>query len=240
MARRNRFAPPGYWLHITQRGNYRQTVFSHDSDRLKFLDLIETYSTERGVRIAAYALMSNHFHLVAAGDRPDAVSLFMMNLNGFYSAYRHGTERRRGRLWQGRFFSCVLEDAHWATALRYVELNPVRARMVARAEDAPWTSARIHLGLEPAPPWLDTERFQARWPTPGHWRESLETLTYAEAAALRQATRHETALGSDSFINELEARYGVQLRAKPLGRPRKPASAEPSLTHEPATALHAG
>ncbi len=112
--------------------------------------------------------------------------------------------------------------------------------MVQHAEDAPWTSARIHLGLEPAPPWLDTERFNARWPTPDHWRASLETLTYAEAAALRQATRHETALGSDSFINELELRYGVQLRAKPLGRPRKPASAESLRISHPAASLHAG
>ena len=81
MARRNRFAPPGYWLHLTQRGNYRQTVFSSDADREHFLSLLETHSEERGVRIAAYTLMSNHFHLVAAADRPDAISLFMMNVN---------------------------------------------------------------------------------------------------------------------------------------------------------------
>ena len=68
LARRNRFAPPGYWLHLTQRGNYRQSVFSSDADREHFLSLLETHSEERGVRIAAYTLMSNHFHLVAAGE----------------------------------------------------------------------------------------------------------------------------------------------------------------------------
>jgi len=91
MARKNHFAPPGYWLHLIQRGNYRQTVFSTDADRHHFLNLLNTYSAERGVRIAAYALMSNHYHLIAAGDRPDAISLFMMNVNGFYSAYRNAT-----------------------------------------------------------------------------------------------------------------------------------------------------
>ena len=68
--------------------------------------------------------MSNHFHLVVAGDRPDAVSLFMMNVNGQYSAYRHAAQKLRGHLWQGRFFSCVLDDDHWATALRDVPGRP--------------------------------------------------------------------------------------------------------------------
>ena len=236
MARRNRFAPPGYWLHITQRGNYRQTVFSSDADREHFLTLLETHSEERGVRIASYTLMSNHFHLVAAGGRPDAVSLFMMNVNGQYAGYRHAAQKRRGHLWQGRFFSCVLDDAHWATALRYVEMNPVRARLAATAPDYRWSSARAHLGLEPPPVWLDTTQFQRRWPTPADWQESLTTLTRLEAAALRQATRADTALGSDDFIAQLEQRYAVQLRPKPLGRPRKPPTADPS----PSAILAAG
>ena len=128
MARRNRFAPPGYWLHLTQRGNYRQTVFSSDADREHFLSLLETHSEERGVRIAAYTLMSNHFHLVVAGDRPDAVSLFMMNVNGQYSAYRHAAQKLRGHLWQGRFFFCVLDDDHWANALNRLQLPGLRQR----------------------------------------------------------------------------------------------------------------
>src|SRR5436190_22195936 len=98
MARKNRFAPPGFWLHITQRGNYRQPVFTRDADRQHFLDLVDTYSAERGVRIAAYSLMGNHYHLVATGDRPDAISLFMMNVNGFYARYRHAAQGRTGRL----------------------------------------------------------------------------------------------------------------------------------------------
>ena len=82
--------------------------------------------------------MSNHFHLVAVGDQPDAISLFMMDVNGRYATYRHALERRSGKFWQGRFYSCVLDDAHWETALRYVELNPIRARIVDRVEDFRW------------------------------------------------------------------------------------------------------
>ena len=88
MPRKNRFAPPGYWLHITQRGNDRQRVFLSDADRQYFLDLLAARSQERAVRVAAYTLMSNHFHLVAIGDQSDAISLFMMDLSGLYATYR--------------------------------------------------------------------------------------------------------------------------------------------------------
>ena len=209
MPRKNRFAPPGYWLHITQRGNDRQRVFLSDADRQYFLDLLAARSQERGVRVAAYTLMSNHFHLVAIGDQTDAISLFMMDLSGLYATYRNAVHRHTGHLWQSRFYSAVLDSDHWATALRYVELNPVRARMVGRAEDHVWSSARSHLGLAPTPGWLDTEQFHRHWPTPDDWRNSLGTLTSREAAALRIATRHETALGSDDFVHELEQTYAA-------------------------------
>jgi putative transposase len=230
LARRLRFAPPGYWLHLTQRGNNRQKTFTSDADREFFLNLLDTHSAEREVRIAGYALMSNHFHLIAAGDRPDAISLFMMDVNGRYATYRNATQRTRGHIWQDRFFSCVLDDAHWATALRYVELNAVRARIVKQAEADRWSSARIHLGLESPPAWLDTEEFQRRWPTPLAWRESLNTLTRREVAAIRRATRHDAALGSDAFIENLERTFAVQLRPRPLGRPRKPPTGTTSAT----------
>ena len=89
--------------------------------------------------------------------------------------------------------TCVLDDWHWETALRYVELNPARARPVPdwpkTAEDCRWSTARAHLSLETPPEWLDTDQFQRRWPTPASWRDSLATLTRREAAAVRRATR---------------------------------------------------
>ena len=100
MPRKNRFAPPGYWLHITQRGNDRQRVFLSDADRQYFLDLL-----------AAYTLMSNHFHLVAIGDQADAISLFMMDLGGLYATYRNAVHRHTGHLWQSRFYSAGLDSA---------------------------------------------------------------------------------------------------------------------------------
>ena len=78
----------------------------------------------------------------------------------------HVTHRHTGRVWQGRFYSAVLDPAHWATALRYTELNAVRARMVARAEDGEWSSARAHPGLAPTSAWLDTREFAAKLAQP--------------------------------------------------------------------------
>ena len=115
--------------------------------------------------------MSNHFHLVAIGDQADAISLFMMDLSGLYATYRNAVHRHTGHLWQSRFYSAVLDTAHWATALRYVELNPVRARMVGRAEvvirpQSPRTCAHAHLARHrtvPAPqaPLADARRMLA-------------------------------------------------------------------------------
>ena len=236
MARRLRFAPPGYWLHLTQRGNNKQPVFSSDADRQYFLGLLESRSEERDVRIAAYTLMTNHFHIVAAGDEVDAISLFMMDVNGQYAIYRNATQRMTGHVWQHRFYSCVLDDAHWETALRYVELNAVRGRLAKKAEDYRWSSARAHLGRTPPLEWLDTDRFQRSWPTPAAWLDSLSTLTRREAAAIRRATRHDTALGSDEFIQNLERKYEVRLRAQGWGRPRKGPSSQTLVEPKSATA----
>ena len=222
MPRKPRFAPPGYWLHITQRGNNLQPVFTTDADHQHFLNLLDTRSEERHVRIAAYSLMWNHFHLVAVGDRPEAISRFMMDVNGQYAIYRHGLKRQSGHLWQGRFYSCVLDDAHWETALRYVEANPVRAGVAKQAGAYRWSSAAAHLGLAPVPAWLDTEQFQRRWPTAAAWADRLATLTRREAALVRQATRHEGALGSEEFVKQLELTFAVKLVPKPPGRAAKP------------------
>jgi putative transposase len=149
MSRRNRFAPPNHWLHITQRGNDKERIFLTHPDRQTFLQLLEQRSEERRVHIAAYAVMSNHFHLVAKGGKEDAISLFMTDVNGLYAAYRNRTHRHSGRVGQGRFYAAVLAQAHFATALRYVELNPVRARLVKHAGTSPGP---------PPPPISDSSR----------------------------------------------------------------------------------
>ena len=185
MSRKLRFAPPNYPLHITQRGNYRQQVFFSDEDRHEFLALVDHHADLRQVEIHGHALMSNHFHLVVTGQVEHGVSRFMQHLTGQYAQYLHGRLNRRGRLWQGRFYSCVLDTPHFLSALAYVDLNPVRARIVGRAEDYAWSSAAAHCGVAAAADWLDLAALHGRV-TPAAWQARLrEPQSPGEMAARR-------------------------------------------------------
>ena len=230
MPRKPRFAPPGYPLHLTQRGNYRQPVFFTDEDRSEFLALLDHHADLRQVRIHGYAIMSNHIHLVVTGQVEDAVSRFMQHLTGQYAQYLHGRLNRRGRLWQSRFFSCVLDHPHFLAALAYVDLNPVRAHIVTRASDYAWSSA-AHSSLIAPPAWLDLETLH-RHIAPDQWHHLLHQPQHRMAiAALRRATRTETPLGEPGFVEALEAKFQIRLRPQPLGRPSKrPAQSEASPT----------
>ena len=208
MPRKLRFAPPNYPLHVTQRGNYRQQVFFCDADRDHFLALLDHHADLRQVMVHSHSLMSNHFHLVLTGQVQDGVSRFRQHLTGQYAQYLHGRLNRRGRLWQSRFYSCVLDPHHFLTALAYVDLNPVRARMVDRAEDYAWSSASAHSGPQAAPEWLHLAALHGHV-TPSEWRERLrQPQSRGDLAALRRATQTEIPLGQPGFVEDPTSAYG--------------------------------
>jgi putative transposase len=130
---------------------------------------------------------------------------------------------RSGHLWQNRFFSCPLDEAHLITALRYVDLNPVRANLVAQASDWPWSSAGGHTMERAGDAVLDWRwREWLRFWDCGEWRDLLLAATPdSEPDLIRQATRTGAPLGSQEFIRLLESRAGRRLRVRPRGRPRK-------------------
>jgi len=129
MPRNARIVIPGVPHHVTQRGNNRQDVFFVDGDRVRYLDLLRDQCAHEGVRVLAYCLMTNHVHLVAAPGEEDGLQRAVGRSHFLYTQYINRLHRRSGHLWQGRFFSCPPDDAHALDALRYVEMNPVRARM---------------------------------------------------------------------------------------------------------------
>ena len=145
MARLARIVIPGVAHHVTQRGNRRQPVFFSDDDRKRYLALIREGCAAARVRCLAWCLMDNHVHLVLVPETADGLRAALGEAHRRYTRAVNVREGWRGYLFQGRFASYPMDDAHLMAAVRYVELNPVAARIVHRAEDWHWSSARSQI-----------------------------------------------------------------------------------------------
>jgi putative transposase len=226
MARRPRFVVPGVPHHITQRGNNRQDVFSSEQDRIRYLQILREHSRRQNVRILGWCLMSNHVHLVAVPGSVESLALALGQAHSQYSLEQNRKQGRSGHLWQGRFFSCPIESKRLMSAIRYVELNPVRAWMTADACDWRWSSARVHTSPEVRDELLDWEwRGWMEEARLGVWNYAdwKATLLAAEPTEdvdrMRRATNVGEPLGSDEFVRDLEAKAGRRLRVWTQGRP---------------------
>ncbi|MFZ2490164.1 MAG: transposase, partial [Thermoanaerobaculia bacterium] len=155
MARPLRIEFSGALYHVTSRGNERRPIFRSDADRRTFLDFLGIAVRRFGWSVTAYVLMTNHFHLVIQTPEPN-LSRGMHWLNGTYASWYNHKRKRSGHLFQGRFKSFLIDkETYFTEVLRYVVLNPVRAKMFERPDDYRWSSYRATAGLAPAPDWLD-------------------------------------------------------------------------------------
>ncbi|MGB7161246.1 MAG: transposase, partial [Tepidisphaeraceae bacterium] len=144
MPRVARVVVPGVPHHVTQRGNNRQDVFFVDDDRLAYLRILAQQCRKHGVAILGYCLMGNHVHLVVIPATADALAKAIGRTHWLYAQYVNRSHGRSGHLWQNRFYSCALDDEHTVFAMRYVEWNPVRARICRAARRYRWSSAAAH------------------------------------------------------------------------------------------------
>ena len=143
--------------HVTSRGNERRRIFKTNEDRETFLRFVGIAAIRFGWSVTAYVLMTNHFHLVIRTPEPN-LSRGMQWINGTYAGWFNRRHKRSGHLFQDRFHAFLIEkEAYFSEVLRYVVLNPVRAKMAARPEEYRWSSYRATAGLEAAPAWLDVE-----------------------------------------------------------------------------------
>lgn len=158
-----------------------------------FLSLLGRRSVSNGVEIHGYCLMTNHYHLIVRAEDPLAISMAAGQVNREYSLWKHGLAGTKGQLWEGRFGSCVLDDAHYWAALRYVEQNPVTAGLVERPWDWPWSSARAHLGGR-GELWLNSTRWTSRFDAVS-WGRALDVgisgQAYEERLAIRKFLHQE-------------------------------------------------
>ena len=145
MARLARIVLPGVAHHVTQRGNRRLPIFFSDEDRAAYLALLAEAATASSTRCLAWCLMDNHVHLILVPETPDGLRGMLGEAHRRYTRRINFREGWRGYLFQGRFASFPMDDAHLMAAVRYVENNPVAAKLMARAQDWPWSSARSHI-----------------------------------------------------------------------------------------------
>jgi putative transposase len=186
--------------------------------------LLRERATSHRLLVWVYTLMTNHIHTIVV---PGSDSGLAKTFRDTHSEYGHWFNKKygfSGHLWQARFYSCVLDEAHLWAAVRYVERNPVRAGMVKRAEDYRWSSARAHV-QSTADPLLDSGLPLIG--VVGNWSDWLaaEDLP-AELMAIRAATASDLPLGSEDFLIRLEAKFGRPMRPRRRGRKTKVALAE--------------
>ena len=223
MPRVARVVIPGVPHHVTQRGNNRQDVFFTDDDRRAYLQILAVQSQRFKLAILGYCLMTNHVHLLAVPERKNSLARAVGRTHYLYTLYINRLHGRSGHLWQNRFFSCGLDDKHAYCALRYVELNPVRARIARRAWTYAWSSAAAHCGEGEADRVLTMESWRRHWNS-SKWREELARgQSAAEVLAMRRNTHTGRPLGGDSFVSKLEHALNRRLRPFEVGRPRKAA-----------------
>lgn len=145
MPRASRLVVPGIAHHIVQRGNRQQAIFHADDDRRAYLNILAAALDRAGTRCLAWCLMSNHVHLMLVPAEPDGLRAPLASAHTTYAQRVNRAQAVSGHLFQGRFASYPMDDAHMMVAARYIENNPVAAGIVKRAEEWPWSSARAHI-----------------------------------------------------------------------------------------------
>ncbi len=213
MPRRARAIVPGFPHHVTNRGNRRMPIFFCDDDYRTYLRVFALCCHHHGVDIWAYCLMPNHAHHVLVPATPDGLARAIGEANGIYAREINHRERWSGHLWQARYASYAMDESYLLAAARYIEMNPVRAGLVSRPQDWRWSSATAHLagiddGIVKVAPLL------ARIPD---WAAFL-SQSPTDHRALRSHEGTGRPLGSDQFVERVEALVGRPLRPCKRGR----------------------
>lgn len=206
MARLARYVIPGVAHHVTQRGNGRQQTFSSDADYGAYRDLLAEHCAANGVAVWSWVLMPNHVHLVLVPEHFDALRAALSKVHRAYAGRIHAREKRSGHFWQGRFACVATDEAHLLAAIRYVALNPVRARLVARATDWRWSSVHALFDTVRGDGLTDTAPVLARVPDIASLLETGDDD--GMNTALRRAEPTGRPIGSDAFLQRIKAAVG--------------------------------
>ncbi|MGE3925554.1 MAG: transposase [Lautropia sp.] len=226
MARPARNVVAGYPYHLIARGNNRQATFVDDLDRHDYKAVLQSASTELGVAVHAYVLMTNHVHLIATPPDPTALGRLMQAVGRQYVRHFNRRHHRTGTLWEGRYRASIIQNDRYLLACqRYIEMNPVRAGLVAHPQDFRWSSHRHHLGVENDSLVSPHPLYWALGNTPfdreASYRALFDTIAPIDDPTLTQALLAGKPLADRCFLERLERATGLALEPRPVGRPRK-------------------
>lgn len=219
MPRVARASVGGICYHVINRGNAQATVFHTADDYRAFLAVLAEAVERVDPRVIGYCVMPNHFHFVLWPKGDGDMSRFMQWLLTAHVRRYHAVRGSSGHLWQGRYKAFpIQEDDHLLTVLRYVERNPLRARLVRKAENWPWSSLNSR-GANGVPP-----DFLRAGPCPlsADWVDAVNAAPpEGELDRLRMSVNRGTPFGDQRWIRRAAARLGIEASLRPRGRPRK-------------------
>ena len=230
MPRSARLVLPGFPHHVIHRGVNRAATFIDDSDKLQYLRLLRNACRKHGVQIHAFVLMNNHVHLLVTPTTAPGLACAMHATCHCYVRYFNTRHGRSGTLWEGRYKSCLVDsDQYFLMVCRYIELNPVRAALVALPEHYPWSSVHAHLGrrrnllLTPHPVYLslgDTDEKRAL--AYAAWMR--QAVAQEESGNIRRYIAQQRALGAPRFQEMVARTMNRVTTTRAAGRPRKDAA----------------
>ena len=209
MPRMARIVVPGIPHHVIQRGHRSEVVFFKKEDRQTYLKILANFARKYGVKIWSYCLMTNHIHLVAIPSTSDSLAKLMRQVHKNYTMVINIRNNWKGTLWQGRYLSYPMDERYLYKCVRYIERNPVRAKIVERPEDYPWSRARAHVfGL--ADEVLSDSSFLQQI---HDWRAYLaENESKNDLEEIRKNQGSGRPLGNEVFYETIEKLTGRKLR----------------------------
>jgi putative transposase len=217
---------PGYPYHIVQRGNNRDACFFESQNYQFYLDLWKKCCKRYGVSVHAYCLMTNHIHFLVTPDKPDSISRTMQVVGSRYGYYFNSTYRRSGSVWEGRHKSSLVQSERYLlTCMRYIEMNPVVANMVAKPEQYKWSSYLVNAWGRESGLVFHSEYLELGATDESRCHAYRELFRYQlskhDIHLIENASEYCHPVGDDRFRQQIEDRYGIFLGQAARGRPHK-------------------
>lgn len=227
MPRAPRISLEGLVYHVINRGNNRQDVFRDEEDFDTYLKTVIRFKEKYSFKLYGYCLMNNHTHLVLEPVKPNTLSKIIQSITLSHIRLYHSKYKSSGHLWQGRFKNPIIQtDEYLLQCLKYIELNPVKANIVARPQDYRWSSYKFHAFGKDEPKLLDKDpAYLSLADTDTARQKAYQSFMGSEqdesiVERIRKSISSDSILGSDGFIDSLRERLDL-VKPRPRGRPRK-------------------